>query len=32
MDLLTAMKQRHAVRTYKQKPLADEIIKQLEVK
>lgn len=30
MDLLTAMKQRHAVRTYEQKPLADEIIKQLE--
>ena len=30
MDLLTAMKQRHAVRTYETKPLADDILKQLE--
>ena len=30
MDLLTAMKQRHAVRTYEQKPLADDVLKQLE--
>ena len=30
MDLLTAMRQRHAVRTYIQKPLDGDVLKQLE--